>query len=357
MKVGIVTINDAKPNFGNKLQNYASVIVFQKLNCQVQTMLTEKQMDVKEYYVRRFLNFLSGYHLSENQYFWKRFCRFREFDKKYLKMSNALLRGENVQEEFDYFAVGSDQVWNTEWWYSELKKKAFLLTFAKNEQKICMSPSFGSNQLPNEWREYFADNLNTFRKLSVREEQGARIINELTGREAEVVIDPTMMLDVEEWRKLEHKLNVKSKKGKYILKYFLGEQSEHRREEIYQLAQENNMDIYELLDRNERELYSAGPQEFLYLIDHAELVCTDSFHAVVFSILFNKPFLIFDRDEKGVSVMNSRIDTLLKQFQIKRYTIDNGEKIFQCDYKNAMKILSRKKEQAYQFIRESINLK
>lgn len=354
MKVGIITINDAKPNFGNKLQNYASVTVFQKLNCKVQTVLTEKQMDVKEYYVRRFLNWLSIYHLSENQYFWIRFCRFHEFDRKYLKLCDSLLRGKNVQEEFDYFAVGSDQVWNTEWWYSDLKKKAFLLLFAKNHQKICMAPSFGRDNLPKEWEKSFADSLLTFRKLSVREEQGAKIIREVTGREAEVVIDPTMMLEVKEWRALEHKLKVKSHKGKYILKYFLGEQSKKQRKEIEDLAQESGLEIYELLDKEERELYSAGPREFLYLIDHAELICTDSFHAVVFSILFDKPFLIFDREENGVPVMNSRIDTLLKQFEVERHVISDRETVFQCDYTRAKEILRTKKRQAYQFLIDSI---
>lgn len=354
-KVGIITINDAKPNFGNKLQNYAGVKVFEKLGCRVSTILTEKQIDVTRFYARRILNFLSGYHLSENQYFWQRFCRYHEFDRRYLHLSRELLEQKKPEECYDYFALGSDQVWNTDWWYTDIKKNAFLLKFAKSEQKVCLAPSFGFEELPDGWKADFAESLNTFEYLSVREEKGAEIIQKLIGRKAEVVLDPTLMVEVSEWRKLEKKLKLKNRKKPYILKYFIGDQAEENVKAICELSRKKGMDIYEMLDENDKDLYSAGPREFLYLIDHAELICTDSFHATVFSILFGKPFVVFDRKEDNVANLNSRIDTLLNRLKIEKKKIQDDD-VFQCDYKAAYRCLENEKKASYSYLKKSLHL-
>ena len=121
--------------------------------------------------------------------------------------------------EKDFFVVGSDQVWNPEWYEDcKIKKEMYLLTFADDSKKICFSPSFSVEKLPSKWEEWFRVNLNKFPRLSVREDTGAKIIENLTGRKAEVLIDPTLMLSKEEWKKLSADNKITEKD--YILTYF-----------------------------------------------------------------------------------------------------------------------------------------
>lgn len=356
IKAAVVTICDRIPNYGNRLQNYAVINILKSLDIRATTLLTESQDKAITLRVKRCINFCSGYRISERQLDWKKSDKFLKFNKKYLHTSFKFLKNQNVQDKYDYFVLGSDQVWNPEW-YNEFKKNTFLLTFAKPEQKICMAPSFGVEEIPAEWKDFFKEQLQTFPLLSVREKSGAKIIKALTGKNAEVIIDPTLMLDAEQWRKIERKSRGRKQNEKYILKYFLGTQSNRDREHIESIARDNNYKIYELLNKNQPLIYDAGPSEFIDLVDHAELICTDSFHACIFSILFNKPFMVFDRDGDGAG-MGSRISTLLLTFGLERKMpgrVDDAN-IFEHDYSDVYKILKSKKKKVYDFLKRSMRL-
>lgn len=356
MKIGLVTICDPVPNFGNKLQNYAGVTVLKSLGAEVHTLVPQPQRDISGLYLRRTVNRLAFCKLSNRQKEWIRYCRFYEFDKKYLNFSTELLEGQNPQENYDYFVVGSDQVWNPIW-YTELKKEAFLLTFAKPEQKVCLSPSFGSSALQEGWKEHFAKWLPTFPRISVREEAGAQIVKELTGQTAQVLIDPTLMLTVSQWRSIQHRSNARKKGRPYLLKYFIGGQTDAARQEIQSIAREHNLEICELLCEDQPKPYETGPREFLDLLDHADLICTDSFHGIVFSLLFDKPFVVYDRDGNGGG-MESRIITLLSTFQLQDRMPGcvPKEKLFEHSYEKAYEILKDKRREAWQFLKQSLHL-
>ena len=98
--------------------------------------------------------------------------------------------------------------------------------------------------------------------------------------------------------------------SKYICTYFLGEVPEA----VKAFAKEKGLLIYALNSLDNPELYTLDPAEFLYMIQNASYVLTDSFHAVAFSIKFNKEFYVFDRKQDGVSSMFSRIETITKRF-------------------------------------------
>ena len=110
-------------------------------------------------------------------------------------------------------------------------------------------------------------------------------------------------------------------------------------------------------------MYLSRVEEFLYLIDHAELVCTDSFHACVFSILFNTPFLVVNRQQKGVADMTSRLDTLLGLFDMKNRYIDfntdklEQDKIFHVDFNHVKDIQQREQKRSYAFLKQAMHLK
>ena len=181
--------------------------------------------------------------------------------------------------------------------------------------------------------------------LSIREEEGKNLIKELCGREAEVLGDPTLYLKVDQWRKIEKK--VKLPRKNYLLVYFLGDCITEYKDKIVKEAEKRNLEIYWL---QSQEHYDIAPDEFLYLIDHAECVCTDSFHGTVFSIIFQRPFLIFQRKEKFVD-MSSRLRTLFNIFALGSrdgiYKEANSE--FFSDFKQTAKILKeqRKKIEIY----------
>ena len=157
-----------------------------------------------------------------------------------------------------------------------------------------------------------------------------------------------MLLTPEEWDKVSNRPkqldNIKEEK--YILNYFLGELSDSRRKEIERVANENNCHIINILDKND-PFYTCGPSEFLYLEKHAFLICTDSFHSSVFAILYNRPFIIFDREQKGIVNMNSRIETLINKFQLKnrKYNGDNiTKKNLEHDYSDSYIILEKERQ-------------
>lgn len=357
MKVGIVTIFDRIPNYGNKLQNYAAIKIGEKYNFEISTLVTEIQNSYLYTMLKIFFSFITGYKI-DMQFIRYKTYKFHKFNKKYLKSSNILLKGKDPSDKFDYFIVGSDQVWNTAWW-NDLKKEAFLLTFARPEQKVCIAPSFGVSELPEEWKSHFKKWLPTFPMLSVREEAGAKIIKELTGQDAEVVIDPTLMLDADEWRKIEKKHKIRKKdNNKYIFKYFLGGEETKNKEYIDCIAKENHFEIIDIMDNNSC-VFASGPSEFLDFIDNAELVCTDSFHATVFSILFGKPFLIMNRKvTDSAPQMSSRIETLLKKLNLEERLQGNvtKEDIFNCNYEKAYIELENERKKAYDFLERSLGL-
>ena len=130
-----------------------------------------------------------------------------------------------------------------------------------------------------------------------------------------------------------------------------------KKKEINDLSKKYNLDIINITDISDN-YHSAGPNEFLYLFHHAELVLTDSFHACVFSVLYDKPFYVYDRDQ-NMSNMNSRLDTFLGLLNLKNRKIHSLAHInnpFVKDYNEANKIIEIKREESYEYLRNSLNI-
>ena len=197
-----------------------------------------------------------------------------------------------------------------------------------------------------------------FKAISVREDKGKEIIEDLTGRkDIEVLVDPTMLLTSDEWDKVA-KRPEQLQRDKYILTYFLGELSDSRKKEIQRIAKENDCEVINLLDENDA-FFATGPSEFLYLEKNAFLICTDSFHSSIFAILYNRPFVIFNR-EGNVQGMNSRIETLLSKFKLENREY-NGKNItnenLHHDYTEAYKILEQEREKSKNFLQKALDIK
>ena len=352
--VGIVTLYDPKPNYGNRLQNLAVQTVLEKMGFETVTYSFEKSEYGLKWMVKYILQIISGYRLSKNNAYWKeippKVFSFNRFNRQYIKTERITSITDISQR--DFYVVGSDQTWNATWYENnEFKKKMYLLAFADPQKRVCFAPSFGVDSLPEALKPWFQKELEKFPYLSVREDAGARIIKDLTGKDATVMIDPTMLLTPDDWRKFEKK-PAKAKED-YILTYFLSPKCSEAKEMLG--ATKDTRDVYELLNAEDAVTRASDPCEFLWLFDHADLVLTDSFHACIFSFLFNKPFLVYDRNWTDGN-MNSRLETLLKKFHLERKYASAGleNDVWEHDYTDGYKQLALERQKATDFLNKAL---
>ena len=325
-KVGILTLN-GNYNFGNKLQNYALIkFIEENFECKCDTIWTNdtKTCNIFKQLIRKMLK-RKGY-IREK--------KFKEFNK-YLNIKKTKVN--LIKDEYDKYIIGSDQVWN----YNDpiFSAYKYFALFAEPQKNISYAASFGVSNIEDEYIDIFINGLSNLKYISVRELSGKKMVEKITNRkDIELVIDPTMLLSPKEWEKI---LAVPRQYNdqKFILNYFLGNLTDDRIKEIKRVAHENDCFIINILDKND-PYYTCGPSEFLWLIKKSSLVCTDSFHASVFSLLFDKSFIVFDRED-DLKKMNSRIDNLLETYQLEnrrfegKIILDN----MKHDYSNAYKIL------------------
>lgn len=207
--------------------------------------------------------------------------------------------------------IGSDQCWNPSWGLGSCEFGAQCASGV--ERKVAYAASFGIRlqDMPTSWRERYAVWLNEIDRIGVREFAGAEIVRALTTVEAKVVLDPTMLMKAEWWAKLEKRPCIKHVDlgCGFCLKYVLGND-----ESSAAIAQRCAREGLELIDLTDPHL-AVGPSEFVWLVHHSSLVCTDSFHATVFSLLFHKRFVVYERRGNATN-MSSRFDTLDELFGI-----------------------------------------
>lgn len=348
-RIGIVTITGSIVNYGNQLQNYAVQKVLQKMEYNAETIYDVRWVKnpiLLWSYWKSIIHLVTRYKYSPVKH--KKSLRFFFWNRKYIKHSPIVIHSIDDEQKllciYDGFVVGSDQIWGPTY-ISEL---AFL-DFAPKNLRVAYCPSFGISDLPNDKKAYYSKSLNTFSALSVRENQGREIIKDLIGREASVLIDPTMMLDKQEWDKIA----VSSPMKEFILVYLLGESSITYENYIYDIAKKNNLEIIDLT--NHPKFSASNPSEFIGLIRESQMVITDSFHGAVFSLLYHKDLVLLDRI--GSFDMSSRMQTLWDKFQIKPQKIING--IYEVKNTNWCEfeyILEEEREKASSFLSTSIQI-
>lgn len=357
-KASIVTLNGYF-NYGNRLQNYALQEALKKYNLDVSTLRitrTPKKETIKPILrnIRDNMKDSNKFKLEK-----KRNEIFSEFSRNYINEQNEeyFLNDDFtfMNNQVDYFVAGSDQVWNPN--MNKLSSKYFL-EFADKEKSIAYAPSIGVGELSPDASEKYSKWIDGIKYLSVREHEGAELIDELTGRHAEVLVDPTMLLSREEWLQIAKPAKNKPDK-KFILTYFLGGIPKEHQEEIYNLSKEHSMPIINLGDISEEETYKTGPSEFVDYINSSSIFFTDSFHGVVFSILLDTPFVVYER-VTATATMYSRIETILDKFDLRDREVKNiafNEDIFSIDYSHTVPALAKEREKADTFLKNALQLK
>ena len=353
--VGIITLcgND---NYGNKLQNYALKKTIEKLGFNVGTIWIDyaSNSNIIKKIVKIMINKVNCNN-KKNYLIKVKKCKL--FSEQYLNNDYSIRISNNLRKidnKYDYFVVGSDQVWN----YRYISD--FDLYFMKKIQKnkvFSYSASFGVSDIPIKYYDKYNDGLNHLKNISVRENRGLELVQKISNRKDSIVsIDPTMLLNDYEWNDLLKDVHLITPK-KFILTYFLGNLSDDKKNEINKLCKKYDCDLINIMDINDN-FYSSSPEEFLYLLKNSLLVCTDSFHACVFSIIFDKTFIYFERDYAGAN-MNSRIETLLSKFDISD-RIYNGKKIteknIKHDYSKAYNLLKQEQNKSIDYLKKSLDI-
>lgn len=242
------------------------------------------------------------------------------------KWYDALCKGS---ARYDAVLVGSDQLWSP----SGIESGFYNLMFVGDGiPRISYAASMGVSQVSGKLHDVYREFLSKMTHISVREKRGQELVKELSGREAEWVVDPVLLLDAEEWdREIPGQALYQEA---YIFAYFLGKSREYRRQ-VTAFAREKRLKIVTLhhmdtinfseIGFGDEVPYDVGPEEFVNLIRYAAYVFTDSFHGTIFSIIYRKQFLVFDRyGRQSISSKNSRIDSLCEGYGIheRRYRGD-----------------------------------
>lgn len=261
------------------------------------------------------------------------------------------------QGDFDAFIVGSDQVWRTKYFFS--KTENAYLDFAKDWdiKRIAYAASFGTEEW--EYNDELTSNCSNlvkkFDAVSVRESSAVELCKEKLGVYAQHVLDPTMLLKKEDYISLFEQANIDKSDGNLFC-YILDKKSEkddivNNIAKMLQLTPFYVNSRYQDSDAPLEERIQHPVEKWLRAFHDAEFVITDSFHACVFSLLFNKPFIVYGNKERGLA----RFDSLLKIFGLEdriALSLDNIDRIANTpiDWDNVNRIHSEWKEKSISFL-------
>lgn len=282
---------------------------------------------------------------EKNELFEQFYKTYLHVGKKKYTTTQQLMENPPV---YDGYVVGSDQTWNP---FVANSPEAFFLPFVENKSKKgSYGPSLAVKSLSDEKEKEYRKKLSNFSFLSCREQDGAQLLSRITQKEVKCVLDPTLLLSAKEWGKY---CEFEIPKEPYILVYFLGEKSEHRRavEKIQKLTNWKIISLpaaYLEMENNDYKKVWGGPKEFLSLIRGAALICTDSFHGTMFSINFQRNFFSFCKSsDSEESSENSRLYSALNIFGLSNRIIHNMDNLtaedISIDYKNVIPILEEQR--------------
>ncbi len=294
-KIGLISCG-LEPNYGACLQAFATQNIVERLGYNID-IISYSFMNECEYSPFSQNNFKSFatcclfYELRRGIHF-----AFQKFRDKYMKYSDSVIKSKDdfrkIINDYDCFLIGSDQVWNP---FLGIDTDITLLKFYDNgPRKISYASSFGVSHLPDDKKEYYREAFKSFDCISVREPTGKTIINELTDKKVEVVLDPTLLMNADDWEGYAESVDIN---GDYVLIYDMYHDP-GLREIAKKIAKNKNAMVIALSrmilpDMKIKTLKNISPSNFLWLFKNARAIVTDSFHGTVFSVNFNKEFYTY----------------------------------------------------------------
>lgn len=351
-------------NYGAVLQCYALQETIKKYEKNVQVINYDNN-EISDFYKVFFRprtnNLFKKYFKSTLSalYYYKRLKNrnksFESFISENINLTKLMKYEEIINMKLsknDLLITGSDQVWNTN--LTNGFDDIYFLNFSE-VQKMSYAASIGRNKINSKDIEKIKDTLNKYKYISVREETGKKLLNEIIDKNIDVVLDPTLLLNKEDWEK--HLSNKRIISKDYIFVYMPNPECIKIAKNI---AKKENLKIVNiskktLFGTREINKFDANPFDFIELLRDAKYIVTSSFHATVFSILFEKKFFVVP--PQGVS---SRITDLLNKiglidrclndyndFKLKKYLED-------INYENVEKILYLEREKSLNALKDNL---
>ena len=353
-RAGAITLFDLN-NYGNRLQNHAVVKCLEILGFEAETIVIERNDRIR--FIKNYLKALIGKNKKT------KFYKFYNFSLKYTNPHWYFCKNDvvnrTIKNRYQFFSVGSDQVWNSKYLMPENRNLVLqerLLAFIDSSKRMSFAASFAVQNIPENDKYIFYKELSLFKNILVRENRGKEIIEELGKKysdfslTANVILDPTMLLTAEYWKTLATN-HIKSQE--YILEIFICKKSSLADSTILKIKNKKNYSSINIFEEN------YGPEEFLELILKAKYIFTDSFHAVAFSILFEKNFMVFERSDKSQK-NDSRFLTLFETLNINNRIVSNDVEANRfletdIDYQKVRKNLEEARIKGWTYLKNIIN--
>ncbi len=369
-KVYLVTWSESG-NYGTVLQCFALMHKIRKMNYDVMILnpfQVNRKLKSRIKAAAHYMKIYDLYHavklFREIQDIGK-FRKLYQFEKKYFKERNIYTRKqyEHLLKENAVFCTGSDQIWNTYYSYSDF----YFLSFAGSCRRAAYSSSIGTNKIHPKALHRVRKHLSKFNYIGVREEETVSVLKKLLNRQDIVhVLDPVLLLSDSEWNQILSDVLIEvNLPDRYIICYFVGNSPDYKK----QLAKISRLlgikNIVEIVSAEypgfsaggNLRYRSCGPEEFVYLISHAAFVCTDSFHATAFSILYKKQFVTLKRfrDNDKMS-QNVRIYSLLRRYHLEEhiYSESSLEWMNDIDYDTVYAKLEQDRKFSLDFLRKAL---
>ncbi len=344
MKVLAITFHHAH-NFGSVLQAYALQKYVTDLGGEMGVPIDYKIIDFYTEFQEKFYgiyrkdltfkacikNLFAFYYRGMLH---KKYNKFESFLHDYCQMTDRYKTVEELMKanlNADCFLSGSDQLWNVR---SLDFSDVYYLPFIQGQKKISYAASFGPLKI--DWNKYDAERykeyLSQYAYISTREIGSADNIFQLTGKKCDIHVDPTLLLNLDDWRSIQSEVNYK--RGRYILFYCL-EPTKMQMKMVTLISQKLKLPILITRFNNKNDIvnpfvkmYDSGPRDFLSYVDHAALVLTSSFHGTVFSLLYHKPFYVLNgKADNRIAPILSKIGLLNRSLEVlsdvNRVTIEN----------------------------------
>jgi len=361
MKVGILTYHHV--NYGALLQAYALQTVLQQLGNTSQIIEYIKYRK-KESVFSRWSGFknliLNGFTLLRYTKVRRRHERIQEFRKNLFHISPKRYYSraelEKSLPDVDAFICGSDQIWRPS--SDDDKLRVFYLDFvrSKDAKKIAYAPSFGISTVSEQFKQFIRPLINDIPYLSVREKTGQQIICEATGREAQIVLDPTLLLTSEDWSQMASPPRIDAP---YVLVYCLS-QRRNFCDLVRHVKKTTGLPVVvisapalNLIPDADHVIFDASPQEFVGLFANANCVCTNSFHGTAFSLINRCPFWTTPH-----RVANTRLADLLNKIGLSDRQVDDAEKFpdapLEIDYSKTEVLLDEARSNSIRFLKNAL---
>lgn len=376
-KVGLITYYG--DNYGGVLQAYAlqQMLKANNFDCE---LISNEFLDIKtssKKFEEKFANLTSlirhpfSYMEKRNTYrnYSDRIVlkakRFEDFRNKNLTIRktgyNSYEEYVNKPPKYDVYLCGSDQIWNPNLYCDN---GFYFAGFAPdNALKISYASSVGVSTVNQKQADFMAPLLNRFDVISTREQKGAEIINSISDKTAKVVLDPTLLLNADDWSKVAAPRMFDEP---YVFCYLFGER-DYVAEVKKKVKELTGMKLVSVpfvpreLSSDDEKVFDAGPAEFISLIKNASLVLTDSFHATAFSINLKTPFISLCRfDKSDKKSMNDRLVTILNMVDLSDRLVDANDSVsedflYDVDFEKAHIRLEKQRQIDRKFLTDALN--